>query len=121
VSGWYNIEPHECSELYDGGLASGLYVGFAYLDRRNTIRGHISLPAQQKGDEMVSVSNRFCVALAAPFDYTTKLNTAKSCVAGAKPLTFSLFYDFVANDAHHTYTVKPYRDEGGEPLGRPGE
>ena len=24
VSGWYNIEPHECSELYDGGLASGL-------------------------------------------------------------------------------------------------
>jgi uncharacterized membrane protein len=30
VSGWYNVEPRKCSQLYDGGLANGLYVGFAY-------------------------------------------------------------------------------------------
>jgi hypothetical protein len=68
----------------------------------------------------VPVQNRFCVALGAPFDYTTRLKTAQSCVAGSKPLAFSLFFNF-STDFNETYTVKPYGDEDGEPLGRPGE
>jgi uncharacterized membrane protein len=120
VSGWYNVEPHKCSQLYDGGLANGLYVGFAYQDRRNTIRAHISTPSE-KADNQVPVSNRFCVALGAPFDYTTRLKTARSCVAGSKPLAFSLFYDFSTDDADWTYTVRAYGDEDGEPLGPVGQ
>ena len=114
ASGWWNVEPRDCTNVYTRGVAFPAFVAFVYRNSNDELVPHYAELEVNDGESgLYGIDARyFCVDFSRGFSWERETYELATCRSDEAPLAFTMYFNPRASTARNykmTLTVRPRR------------